>query len=100
MSHMIDSGIIPQLEARYGPMFFFTTENEAVYHVDLFNDTLTRVEYPYDMRRSTESLKLFGIQQLEVEKDGVFFVVPPAGAADITILSTTRIMAIEAHEFV
>lgn len=96
---MIDSGIIPQLEAQYGPMFFFTTEDDAVYRVDLFDSTLTLVGYPHDMSKGTESLKLFGIQQLEVEKSGVFFAVPVESAADITIYSTAPILTIEMHKF-
>lgn len=67
MSHMLDSGIIPQLEARYGPMFFFTTESGATYRVDFFGNVLTLVDYPHDMSKGTKALKILGIQQLEVK---------------------------------
>lgn len=99
MSHMLDSGIIPQLEAWYGPMFFFTTESGATYRVDFFNNVLTFVDYPHDMSKSTKALKILGIQQLEVKKSSVFFAVADEGDVDVTIRSTAPILTIERHEF-
>ena len=79
--------------------FFFTTESGATYRVDLFDNVLTLVDYPHDMSKGTKSLKLFGIQQLEVKKSGVFFAVADEGDADVTIYSTAPILTIERHEF-